>query len=217
MAKVSREILKSFFQSGSKPTSAHFNFLIDSLLHFSDDKDSFGLKDYQQTGTYNVGDTIIYNSNIYQANKSTTGTFTLADWNLLGTPTAPPTAIFGSDYQMVEDEGTTYTSSTPFITKLTLSTQHLTGTYRIQWSALVHHGIADGTGSFQLLDTTNNAILGGVQVISQTHTNNRLPVGGTVLLTLNGTTTDFAIQFNNLADVSNQYIEQARIEIFRVA
>ena len=100
---------------------------------------------------------------------------------------------------------------------MTLNTQNHNGTYRIQWSALVHHGAVNGTGSFQLLNTTTNTVIGGVQVISQTQTNNRLPIGGMALVTLTGNNTDFAIQFNNLANVSNQFIEQARIEIFRVA
>src|SRR3989338_8970839 len=81
---VQRSVLKSFFQtgdkpsqdekklaptidvggdvkaevSGDKPTSAQFNNMIDSSLNIADDKVLSGLKEYDSTKSYQVGDTL---------------------------------------------------------------------------------------------------------------------------------------------------------------
>ena len=45
-SKVARVILKSFFQTGDKPTQAQFSALIDSAVNFVDDRDFIGLREY---------------------------------------------------------------------------------------------------------------------------------------------------------------------------
>jgi YD repeat-containing protein len=42
--KVPRSVLKEYFQSGDKPTQAQFGALIDSLLHYNEDRGSLGLR-----------------------------------------------------------------------------------------------------------------------------------------------------------------------------
>jgi hypothetical protein len=59
-ALVTRPILKSFFQSGDKPTQSQFSSLIDSMLTYSDDRYLLGLKVYNPSLTYLPGDTVIY-------------------------------------------------------------------------------------------------------------------------------------------------------------
>jgi hypothetical protein len=81
MAIISRSILKSFFQSGDKPTAPQFSSLIDSMINFPDDRSLLGLQTYDTGRLYLVGETAIYNSSIYQAINQATGTFNPSDWN----------------------------------------------------------------------------------------------------------------------------------------
>ncbi|MGZ4056873.1 MAG: hypothetical protein ACXVPM_18315, partial [Bacteroidia bacterium] len=81
MALVSRNILKSFFVPGATPTSAQFSTFIDSVLVYADDRNLVGLKTYDPTLIYVLGDTVIYNQIIYQANGTTTpGPFNISFW-----------------------------------------------------------------------------------------------------------------------------------------
>jgi hypothetical protein len=45
-AVVTREVLKTFFETGDVPTQEQFGSLIDSLLHYSEDRDLLGLRNY---------------------------------------------------------------------------------------------------------------------------------------------------------------------------
>ena len=57
----SRPILKTYFESGDKPTQQQFATLIDSNVNFVDDKKLLGLKVYNPAVTYSIGDTVIFN------------------------------------------------------------------------------------------------------------------------------------------------------------
>jgi hypothetical protein len=57
----SREILKTFFQTGDVPTQEQFADLIDSLVNIVDDRYLIGLKVYDPQLSYVVGDTVIFN------------------------------------------------------------------------------------------------------------------------------------------------------------
>src|SRR4051812_17647735 len=82
MPLVSRNILKSFFTPGAKPSSLQFNTLIDSALNISDDNYLLGLNNYDSTLIYTIGKTVVYNQIIYQAKTTTTaGPFNINQWN----------------------------------------------------------------------------------------------------------------------------------------
>jgi hypothetical protein len=82
MTQVSRSVLYNFFFPGAKPTSGQFKTLIDSGFNFADDLGLLGLNNYDPALSYNLGDTVVENKIIYQANKVTTiGPFAPADWN----------------------------------------------------------------------------------------------------------------------------------------
>lgn len=66
-AVVQRNVLKSFFEKGDKPTSAQFADTIDSSLNISDDRNLLGLKEYDSTKQYQAGDTSVSSQPIYQA------------------------------------------------------------------------------------------------------------------------------------------------------
>ena len=65
MVIVSDQVLKTFFQTGDKPTSSQFSALIDSMVNKLDDAQLLGLRVYDSARTYTKGDTVIYNFVIY--------------------------------------------------------------------------------------------------------------------------------------------------------
>jgi hypothetical protein len=82
MAIVPRNVLKSFFQTGDKPTAAQFSTMLDSVLIYSDDRELVGLKDYDPALVYVQSDTVIFNKVIYQANTTTVpGPFNINLWD----------------------------------------------------------------------------------------------------------------------------------------
>jgi hypothetical protein len=80
MPKVPRSVLKSFFETGDRPTQSDFASLIDSMLHYSEDRNRFGLRSYDPAYSYTIGDTTIYAGSIYQCVMQTTGPFDAMRW-----------------------------------------------------------------------------------------------------------------------------------------
>jgi hypothetical protein len=83
MSKLSKAILKTFFETGDFPTQGQFAAFIDSSLNLLDDRKLLGLKVYSPTTGYEIGDTAIYNSAVYIAIAPATGTFDTAKWQQL--------------------------------------------------------------------------------------------------------------------------------------
>ena len=83
----SRETLKTYFQTGDVPTEQQFATLIDSLVHFVDDRDLIGLRVYDPQASYLPGDTIVFER---LAAGATVGA--IAE----GTPGSPPALEFAS-------------------------------------------------------------------------------------------------------------------------
>ena len=222
MARVSKEVLKSFFQKGSKPSEAHFTSLVDSLVHYASDRDLLGLKNYNPNQSYSPGDTVIFNDAIYEALNLTTGVFVAENWNKIlssnGGGQSEQYSLFGSEYETVESSGQSFMSSAlGFVSKLTLNTGSRSGKYRIQWSAVVNHQQEDGMGKFRLMNVSSNEGVGVTLVHKQSDAQQKTQVGGIALVDLNGTSSTFEIQYQTLNDGMRQYIEQARIEIFKVS
>ena len=71
---VNREVLKDFFQKGDKPTAGQFSNTINSNINLVDDRDLLGLKQYDPTKDYLVGDTAISQNTL--ATLSTKSEFT---------------------------------------------------------------------------------------------------------------------------------------------
>lgn len=123
MPKVPRYVLKTYFERGDKPTEFQFQALIDSLVHYSDDRFLFGLRAYDENVEYMTGDSVIFNNGIYTALTGTTGPFNPFDWQQLqalgsmvfvGTwnaSTNTPTLVSGvgtaGHYYVVSDAGST--------------------------------------------------------------------------------------------------------------
>lgn len=83
MPILPRNLLRSFFERGDKPTEGQFMALIDSMLHKSEDSSLLGLREYDITKSYLVGDAVVYNEFIFQATENTSGTFDPGAWKKL--------------------------------------------------------------------------------------------------------------------------------------
>ncbi len=57
-AIISRPILKTFFQSGDKPTEQQFSTLLDSMVNYTEDRYLLGLRVYDPTIVYAPGDAV---------------------------------------------------------------------------------------------------------------------------------------------------------------
>ena len=66
-AVVQREVLKSFFEKGDKPTEAQFSDTIDSALNVQDDGQEMAAKEYNPSKAYVAGDTVVKTEAILQA------------------------------------------------------------------------------------------------------------------------------------------------------
>lgn len=218
MARVSKEVLKSFFQTGNRPNGSHYASLIDSLMHYSD-RGLMGLKAYNAAQTYAAGDTVIYNNAIYQALNPTTGAFITQDWSRLissGAASGTP-ADFGADYEMAESPGQSFmSSSASFATKMILNTGVRNGRYRLQWGAAVSHQQDGGSGSFRLINGTSGQVIGSALTLQQATVAVKAPVGGFAAINLDGSSQRLELQYMTQNNGMRQYIEQARIEIFKI-
>ncbi len=52
--KVSRSVLKTYFEAGDRPTQQQFATLIDSTINIVEDRHLLGLKTYESATTFNV-------------------------------------------------------------------------------------------------------------------------------------------------------------------
>lgn len=220
MSIVSRETLRSFFQSGSKPGAAHFALLINSLVHLSEDKDLIGLKNHSASGNYMVGDSVIYQNRLYQCTNQNTGEFNSADWQVISGGEENVTnnaSVFGSEYEMLQSTGESFATnaSLPAI-KLSLNTGLRTGTHRVQWSLVAHHQAEGGLGKFQLMNTTRGQLVGVALIYRQLSTQERIWVGDAGLIQLNGSPEELELQYHPLDNGMRQYTQNAKIEIFKI-
>lgn len=80
MAILPRQLLRSFFEKGDKPTQSQFAALIDSMLHSSEDHTRLGLRVYDPSHSYLAGDAVLYNDSLFLALVNTSGSFNSAHW-----------------------------------------------------------------------------------------------------------------------------------------
>lgn len=122
MAVLPRNILKTFFQKNDIPTESQFGSLIDSALSLTEDRKLLGLKKYDPSVTYAVGDSAVKDGLIYEAIAVTTGPFDSTKWQKLtfgpvnyvgtwdataNTPTLVSSTGNKGDYYVVSTAGTT--------------------------------------------------------------------------------------------------------------
>ncbi len=121
---------------------------------------------------------------------------------------------FGDDYQFVTQEARTLTSSNIFIVKTQMVTPALTGSYRLNWTAIVDNNGA--AGEFRLFNATDAVVLHGPVIIQATSATERISVGGFAGIVFAGVSKTIEIQFLSQNGVDVQGIQQARIELWRL-
>lgn len=80
MAIKSRNTLKSYFETGDKPTQDEYGDLIDSMVHPDEDVTLFGVGIYNPTKLYYVDSYCFFSGNIYICIEQTSGTFDSEKW-----------------------------------------------------------------------------------------------------------------------------------------
>jgi methionine-rich copper-binding protein CopC len=126
--------------------------------------------------------------------------------------------VFGNDYQTaISLTRDTYNTNTNLQTKVTLTTPALTGTYRVSWTAVLDDSATNQSVQAQLYNTTNAAIVGVAQVMRATNAAERRIVSGFAEVVFAGVAKAFAIQYGTLNTGATVGIQDARIEIWRVA
>lgn len=123
--------------------------------------------------------------------------------------------VFGEDYQSAVDETRTTTASLTPVLKLQLTTPVLTGTYLIQWSAVIDNSTMTNTTLARLMDTSNALIVGTQAEHEPKNLTNRIHVGESVQLVFAAQVRALELQF--WASGATAGIQGARIQIWRVA
>ena len=122
--------------------------------------------------------------------------------------------VFGQDYQRVESLTESQTTLASYQDKVSLVTPALTGTYRVNWGAMVNHN--NKAGRVQLYNSTDTVVVGS-EVTHRQKTENYLPYGGAHEVTFTGASKTFTIQWRDEAGGETQSIKDAWIEIWRVS
>jgi len=124
--------------------------------------------------------------------------------------------VFGLDYQTATSIGRSTTTSTTSVTKVTLTTPALTGTYRVGWTAVVDvDSIADSVEA-RLYNSTDAAQIGAASRHEPKDTNNRIHVGGFAEVVFTGASKSISIEYRQQGG-GTAGIQDARIEIWRVS
>jgi hypothetical protein len=124
--------------------------------------------------------------------------------------------VFGNDFQQVAvDASTSTTSSTPQ-TRVTLTTGDLTGTYRVGYCAETSAGAANKNVQVRLYNNTDAVVL-----CTSLHRDSAASLtcsnAGFAYVTFTGSSKTFLIQYSSPDNSTSAYIQNARIELWRVS
>jgi hypothetical protein len=126
------------------------------------------------------------------------------------------TGVWGDDYQSAVSAARSTTTSAIFQTKTALVTPALTGTYRIQWSAVIDQDNTGDSVEAQLYNVTDAVVVGAVVIHEPKDVANRFYAGQVDEIVFAGAPKTFEIQYRQQGG-NTAGIENARIEIWRVA
>ena len=123
---------------------------------------------------------------------------------------------FGKDYDSASSLAESSTTSTDWQTKLQLVSAPLTGTYRVGFSCRYWHSNVADTVQVRLQNTTDTSTLCGEYGVEVKDTTDRVPGSGFAEVTFSGASKTFEVQYRQQRG-STAYIDQARIELWRVS
>lgn len=110
----------------------------------------------------------------------------------------------------------TTTSSVAYVTKTTLTTPALRGTYRVGWSSVIDQALTSDETFVRLQNTTDAVTVGVERIEEMQDPVNRIPAGGFGEVTFTGAAKTFEIQFHTTTGAGTAGIQDARIELWRV-
>lgn len=127
-------------------------------------------------------------------------------------------AVYGANYQTATSVvRSTYNTTTAFQTKVSLVTAAVTGTYRVGWTCVMDGSVTNQSVEAQLYNVTDAAIVGVVQILRPSNSNERIQFGGFAEVSFVGAAKTFSIQYRTQNTLSTVGIADARIEFWRVA
>lgn len=126
--------------------------------------------------------------------------------------------VFGNNYQSAISAGrSTYNTNTTFQTKATLTTPgSLTGTYMIEWMYILDDSATNQNVEARLYNTTDAAIVGGLNVMRPTNSAERRLYSGFAEVTMAGVAKTFELQYRTANAGTTVGIAEARIKFYRV-
>jgi hypothetical protein len=128
---------------------------------------------------------------------------------------------FGDDYQSVASTSRQTTAGAAFILKTgaTITTPALTGTYRLGWHAIMDNTNQNGHGEARLQNTTDAVTIGGPddQLWEPSDVDEREDMNGFGEVVFGGAAKTFEIQFRHVTGPGSTGLQDARIELWRVA
>ena len=123
--------------------------------------------------------------------------------------------IFDKDFQRAESLTRSTTTLSTYQTKVSLTGEGLTGTYRVAWMAHIDNNGAQG--KFRLRNITDGIDVTGEALFKSSSASDRLPVGGFGFVVFAADTKTFDIQWADVAGGNTQGIQEAKIEFWRVS
>ena len=130
---------------------------------------------------------------------------------------ATVSVVFGADFQQMTTMARATSTSSSFVTRTSLTTPRLTGTYMVWWMAVVDASATNRRVEAQLLDVTSSLVVGSAHIHEPKDTRNQIHVGAMFVDRLNGISKQWDIQYRITGGAGTAGIAQATIMIWRVA
>ena len=147
------------------------------------------------------------------------GTMSAADKTKLDGVASGATANHhGEDYQSASSlNRVTYNTNTSFQSKVALTTAAVTGTYMIEWMYILDNSATNQQVEGQLYNTTDAAIVGGLDVMRPANAVERKNVCGFAEVVMAGVAKTFQIQYRTANTGATVGIAEARIKFYRIS
>lgn len=135
------------------------------------------------------------------------------NWLYLGDPLVPQ--VFGRDYQREAELTRTTTSLTTPVTKVTMVTPALTGTYRVAWGATVDQSATNQAVRARLRNVTDGLTVGSPHIQTPQDTGDRMKAYGANEIVFAGLGKNLQLQYNAVSG-GTAGCADAFIELWRV-
>jgi len=135
---------------------------------------------------------------------------TLAEWSWESLQT------FGKNYLYVVSAAESTDVTGAFVTKATITTPALRGTYRVEWHVVAYASAVGTRTETQLYNTTAAAVLGVTLVADVVGAFDRVAHSGVELVSFGGAAKTLEIQFRRGGGAGTAKVSTARLELWKV-